>query len=159
MLMGNSVEGRFPFLDPNVIAFANSLPARHKLLGMDEKHVLKRAFADLVPEEIRNRSKQPYRAPDAAAFFGPKAPEWVADLLSASSVGASSIFEPSRVAALAAKAARSEGSRMSNTDNMRVLLIISTLLIHEQLIRGGGTAQTHTESFEPDLVIDLVPTT
>ena len=50
MLMANSVEGRFPFLDRDVVEFAMALPARHKLLGLDEKHILKRAFADVVPE-------------------------------------------------------------------------------------------------------------
>ena len=75
MLMANSVEGRFPFLDRDVVDFANSLPARHKLFGLDEKFLLKVAFADLIPEEIRYRAKQPYRAPDAASFFlgGPAA--------------------------------------------------------------------------------------
>ena len=37
--------------------------------GLDEKYLLKRAFADLVPDEIIHRPKQPYRAPDAASFF------------------------------------------------------------------------------------------
>ena len=55
MLMANSVEGRFPFLDRDVVDFANQLPARHKLFGLEEKYLLKRAFADLVPEEILDR--------------------------------------------------------------------------------------------------------
>jgi asparagine synthase (glutamine-hydrolysing) len=48
MLMGNSVEGRFPFLDKNVIALANSLPPSFKLKVLDEKHVLKRVSKDLA---------------------------------------------------------------------------------------------------------------
>ena len=75
MLMANSVEGRFPFLDKDVVAFANQLPARHKLAGLDEKHLLKLAFEDLVPEEIRRRPKQPYRAPDTASFFTDAPPD------------------------------------------------------------------------------------
>ena len=43
MLMGNSVEGRFPFLDAEVMELANGLPAAYKLKVLDEKHVLKRA--------------------------------------------------------------------------------------------------------------------
>ncbi|TGP13305.1 asparagine synthase-related protein, partial [Mesorhizobium sp. M1D.F.Ca.ET.234.01.1.1] len=37
MLMGNSVEGRFPFLDDDVVKLANSLPAKYKLRVLDEK--------------------------------------------------------------------------------------------------------------------------
>src|SRR5215203_3239622 len=64
MLMANSVEGRFPFLDRRVAALAESLPAAYKLKVLDEKHVLKRAAASLVPAAILERKKQPYRAPD-----------------------------------------------------------------------------------------------
>ena len=159
MLMANSVEGRFPFLDPNVIAFANELPARHKLLGMDEKHLLKLAFADLIPEEILNRPKQPYRSPDASSFFGSSAPAWVGDLLSKSSVAKTGILDPAKVSALAAKASRSDGSRMSNTDNMRVLLVVSTLLLHEQLIEGGRPGPVSADAGRPGQIIDLLPTT
>ena len=49
MLMANSVEGRFPFLDKNVVDLANSLPADYKLRVLDEKHVLKRAAGERVP--------------------------------------------------------------------------------------------------------------
>src|SRR5690606_18947729 len=38
MLMGNSVEGRFPFLDREVMALAARLPDSYKLRGLDEKH-------------------------------------------------------------------------------------------------------------------------
>ena len=57
MLMANSVEGRFPFLDRDVVDFANALPARHKLFGLEEKYLLKRAFADLVPDDIIHRTE------------------------------------------------------------------------------------------------------
>ena len=70
MLMAHSVEGRFPFLDPDLVELANSLPPAYKLRGLDEKHVLKRAAAGLVPDEIIRRPKQPYRAPDALSFVG-----------------------------------------------------------------------------------------
>ena len=36
MLMANSVEGRFPFLDQNVVELADSLPPAYKLRGLDE---------------------------------------------------------------------------------------------------------------------------
>ena len=52
MLMAHSVEGRFPFLDRNVAALAESLPPSFKLHALDEKHVLKRAAVGLIPTEI-----------------------------------------------------------------------------------------------------------
>ncbi|WP_446740548.1 asparagine synthase-related protein [Ornithinimicrobium sp. CNJ-824] len=72
--MAHSVEGRFPFLDPTVVDFAASLPARHKLFGLEEKFILKHAFADLVPPEILARPKQPYRRPMRPASSPARSP-------------------------------------------------------------------------------------
>lgn len=154
MLMANSVEGRFPFLDADVVALATALPSRHRLLGLDEKHILKRAFADLVPEEITTRPKQPYRSPDAAAFFLGETGSWVEDLTSEDRVAAAGVFEPRAVTALLTKARRREGIRMSNTDNMRVLAVLSLQLIHDQLIVGDGSSPFDRPPAEPMTVTD-----
>src|SRR4029434_49217 len=61
MLMAHSVEGRFPFLDRNVAALAESLPPSYKLRVLDEKHVLKRMGAGILPQEVlarRQRSEE-----------------------------------------------------------------------------------------------------
>ena len=73
MLMAHSVEGRFPFLDRDVVALADSLPAAYKLRVLDEKHVLKRV-ADGRSSRRRSsrRKKQPYRAPDALSLRRPR---------------------------------------------------------------------------------------
>lgn len=136
--MANSVEGRFPFLDPNVVDLAGDLPARHKLLGLEEKYVLKRGFADLIPPEVLNRPKQPYRSPDASAFLGADAPSWISDVLAPSSVHRAGVFDPGKAGHLLAKGRRTLGEGMSNTDNMRVLAIISTQLCFEEFVTGGG---------------------
>ncbi|WP_155390268.1 asparagine synthase (glutamine-hydrolyzing) [Catellatospora paridis] len=140
MLMANSVEGRFPFLDADVLEFAATLPARYKLFGLDEKHLLKRAFADLVPEEIRRRPKQPYRAPDAASFFAAGTPDWFDEVTSARAVTDAGVFQPEQVAGLVAKCRRTGGEQMSNTDSMRLMAVISTQLTHQQFISGDGGA-------------------
>ncbi len=72
MLMAHSVEGRFPFLDPDVARLADSLPPSYKLRVLDEKHVLKQVAKGLVPAEILERKKQPYRAPDARVVRRPR---------------------------------------------------------------------------------------
>ena len=50
--MANSVEGRVPFLDHELIEFVNALPAKYKLRGLEEKAVLRAALADGLPAEI-----------------------------------------------------------------------------------------------------------
>lgn len=156
MLMANSVEGRFPFLDKDVVDFANGLPSRHKLLGMDEKHILKRAFADLLPTEILARPKQPYRAPDAASFVADTAAGWRDEVTSPDAIEAAGIFQPRVVHALLAKCDRTGGRRMSNTDNMRLLAVLSTQLLHHRFIAGNGAPDGGDRTVEPDFVIDRV---
>lgn len=154
MLMANSVEGRFPFLDRDVVDLANRLPARHKLLGLDEKHVLKTAFADLLPPSILTRPKQPYRSPDATAFFGGGSPEWVDDVMHPAAVTAAGIFDPGAVGALLAKCRRKQGMGMGNTDNMRALAMLSTQLIHRQFIVEDGASEGDLPLPEPFTLID-----
>ena len=140
MLMAHSVEGRFPFLDPNVVALAASLPPSHKLRGLDEKHVLKRASEGLVPPEVVRRTKQPYRAPDALAFAGEGAPEWVSDLLGERAVRDAGVFDPGQVERLARKCRESEGGQFSNADNMAVVGVLSAQLLHDRLVRAAPPA-------------------
>ena len=130
MLMANSIEGRFPFLDENVIALANALPPEWKLRVLDEKHVLKKAAAELAPPEILARKKQPYRAPDALAFVGQ---EWAEEMLAEPSVRGAGVFEPALVAQLARKLRGGQG-QFSNTDNMALVGVLSTQLLHRELI-------------------------
>jgi len=136
MLMANSVEGRFPFLDTEVVELANTLPPSYKLRGLDEKHVLKRAARGLVPAEVLRRPKQPYRAPDALSFVGPGAPGWVEDLVSAREVREAGVFAPEGVERLWKKCqASGAGAQFSNADNMALVGVLSTGLLHRQLVR------------------------
>ncbi len=136
MLMAHSVEGRFPFLDANLVDLANSLPPSFKLRGLDEKHVLKRAATGLVPDEILSRPKQPYRAPDALSFVGDGAPDWIADVVSERSVTAAGVFDAAAVGRLWRKCRTDRsGGQYSNADNMALVGVLSTGLLVEQLVR------------------------
>jgi asparagine synthase (glutamine-hydrolysing) len=55
--MAHAVEGRFPFLDRDVVALADALPPTYKLRALDEKHVLKRAARGLLPDQIVDKRK------------------------------------------------------------------------------------------------------
>lgn len=137
MLMSHSIEGRFPFLDKEVVALADSLPARYKLRGLDEKHLLKRAARGLVPDEIIARPKQPYRAPDALSFIGKDAPDYVEEMFSEKTVADAAIFEPKAIAQLWKKCkTRSGEAQFSNTDNMALVGVLSTQLLHHHYVRN-----------------------
>jgi asparagine synthase (glutamine-hydrolysing) len=153
MLMAHSVEGRFPFLDDDVIALANSLPPEYKLRVLDEKHVLKRVAKPVVPAEIIARNKQPFRAPNALCFVAADAPGYVAEALSETSIRKANIFDPAAVARLLGKCraqAAADGGDVSNSDNMALVGVISTQLLHQQFIanRPGGIEI-------PELTVDV----
>jgi asparagine synthase (glutamine-hydrolysing) len=141
MLMAHSVEGRFPFLDRRVVALAESLPPSYKLRVLDEKHVLKRAAAGDVPPEILQRAKQPYRAPDALSFATAEGQEWISSVADRKAVSEAGCFDPDAVARLLAKcSSRAAAGQFSNADNMSVVGVLSTQLLHHQFIRNRPTA-------------------
>lgn len=136
MLMAHSVEGRFPFLDRRVAALAESLPPEYKLRVLDEKHVLKRAAADLVPASILERPKQPYRAPDALCFTSAAGTEWIEQVAGPGALVDAGVFNCAAARQLMAKcAARAGQGQFSNADNMALVGLLSTQLVYDHFIR------------------------
>ena len=135
MAMANSVEGRFPFLDHRLIEFANRLPPQLKLHGLTEKYLLKKTMTGLLPETVRTRTKQPYRAPDAQSFFNAGQPvEYVAELFGHSKISAAGYFDAAATLKLFEKCRA--GRAIGFADNMAFVAILSTMLMHEQFILG-----------------------
>ena len=142
MLMANSVEGRFPFLDPDVIDAANALPDLLKLAGLHEKVALKRAFAERVPASIIQRKKQPYRAPVVKPFFVPRVPDYVEELLAPDAVRDAGVLNAAAVAQLVAKCRATSGVGMSNTDEMAFCSVLSIALMARDLVKGARLRPT-----------------
>jgi asparagine synthase (glutamine-hydrolysing) len=134
MLMANSVEGRFPFLDHRLIEFANQLHPKLKMHVLREKYLLKRVMKDRLPHSILKRDKQPYRAPDAAAFLGPGAPDYVNELMGKAALLKYGYFSPDRVGRLVAKLQRA--TVPSARDNMAFIGILSTQIWHSSFVNG-----------------------
>jgi asparagine synthase (glutamine-hydrolysing) len=63
MEMASSVEGRVPYLDHHLFERVRALAVSWKIRAGSEKHVLRRAVADVVPEAILSREKHPFLAP------------------------------------------------------------------------------------------------
>lgn len=137
MTMAHGVEGRFPFLDHRLFEFAASLPARSKLRGLHEKDILRRWSAAVVPAAVHERSKQPYRAPDAPSFFGASTPDYLESLLGEEGLRRTGYFAPSAVAGLLR---RCRAGRVTGfAENQALVAILSTQLWHDQLLQQHQT--------------------
>ncbi|MGQ9581650.1 MAG: asparagine synthase (glutamine-hydrolyzing) [Armatimonadota bacterium] len=90
--MAHSLETRVPFLDNELVEFAVRIPVGYKLRNLerivymdenlpgkrwlyelktnDGKAVLRKAMSRLIPQEITERTKQGFSAPDASWFRG-----------------------------------------------------------------------------------------
>ena len=102
MALANSVEGRYPFLDVEVVDFVRQLPPDLKLHDLTEKYILKLVAADLVPPEIVAREKFGFRAPGSPFLLGRRI-EWIEDLLSHDRIRRQGYFNPDTVDALRAR--------------------------------------------------------
>lgn len=71
MSMSASIESRVPFLDNEVINFANSLPIDSKLNDKVGKDILRKAAEDILPKEVINRKKIGFTVPLDEWFRGP----------------------------------------------------------------------------------------
>lgn len=133
--MGHSVEGRFPFLDYRVVEFACSLPPQHRLNGLKDKYILRKAADGLIPPEMASRPKQPYRAPISRCFMSRQAPEYVEAMLSPESLRQTGYFNAGRVSKLIEKCRKQDGALLSERENMAVVGIVSTQLLDHHFIR------------------------
>ncbi len=149
--MAHGVEGRFPFLDHRVFAYAAGLPPEAKLDGMRDKAVLRETAERLLPAGIVGRPKQPYRAPEVAPFFTDDAPAWVDEALGATELAATGIWDPAKVEGLVrrCRAGRATGMR----EGMALIGVLSTQLWHRGFI-GRPASSYAPETAEPMVRID-----
>jgi asparagine synthase (glutamine-hydrolysing) len=132
MAMGNSVEGRYPFLDYRVIEFCSTLPDNFKLNSLNEKFILKKIGQGRIPDSISKRPKQAYRAPIAAAFCNQNAPEYIQDMLSEEKIKSFGIFDHLKVKTLISNSRKQ--NIMSEIDQMAITGILSTQLLYMMFI-------------------------
>lgn len=105
------------------------LPPLQKILGLNEKFVLKKAMAPELPPNILGRVKQPYMAPDSNSFVQTDAPDYVGEMLSEETLARADIFNPLAVRKLHSKCLRLADKHLSFKDNMSFVAILSTQLL------------------------------
>jgi asparagine synthase (glutamine-hydrolysing) len=153
--MAHSVESRLPFLDYRVVEFCNALPTRLKLRGLRDKFLLRQMGRKFLPPEVWNRPKRPYRAPIYRSFFSP-APDYVHELLSPRSILTAGYFDGQAVTRLVGKAA--EGAGLSETDEMALVGILSTQLLHHQFVTHSPYASPVSKNLDDVRIISAPKT-
>ena len=123
----NSVEGRYPFLDKNLIEYVAQIPADIKLKDLTEKYILKKVAAKYVPEEIINRQKFGFVAPGSPELLQNNV-EWVNDLLSYDQVRRQGYFNPDTVELLR-KRYSEKGFKLNLPYESDLLIVVLTFNI------------------------------
>ncbi|MCU0788920.1 MAG: asparagine synthase (glutamine-hydrolyzing) [Verrucomicrobia bacterium] len=130
--MAHSVEGRYPFLDHRLVELCTRLPSKFKLRGLREKWLLRQVAKDWLPESIGNRRKRPYRAPIHYSFRDGPETGYVRDLLSPGTIQSVGVFKPKAVEHMSAKL--HAGKPLGETDDMALVGVLSTQLLHRRFI-------------------------
>lgn len=133
--MSHAIEGRYPFLDHNFAELACRIPPKFRLRGLQEKHVLRRAAAGLVPNEILRRPKQPYRAPDSASFLGDHEPDYVKEMLSEAELREAGCFDPGAALQFFRQRRAKSRDAVSARDDMAFLGILSVQLLYYLFVK------------------------
>lgn len=133
MTAAHGVEGRHPFLEGRLFDFAAALPIRSKLRVLEEKEILRRWARRVLPAEIADRGKQPYRAPDAPAFFGGPPLDYVEEVLAPGALRRVGVFDVDAVAGLVRRCR--SGRPIGFRESQALVAIVSTQLWHSTFIQ------------------------
>ncbi|MFJ4598121.1 asparagine synthase (glutamine-hydrolyzing) [Kitasatospora sp. NPDC088861] len=142
--LAHSVENRCPFLDPAVVRAAASVNLRYDD-GQVEKAILKKAFRAELPEWTTSRPKQPYRAPGSAAFKESR-PDYLELLLSDHELAGIGCLDAKFARRLVDKVMTSPVEEVSTKEDQTFLYLLTTAVLHQQFVRGGGTAPAGASS-------------
>lgn len=148
--MAHSVETRPPFLDHRIIEFMARVPSVWKMFGLNEKYILKKVFKDILPKNIIDRPKNPYRAPIQQSLLTAKNSGFINDMLGESAIQNSGYFNPQKVTALTKKLYAQKN--INEVDGMAIAGILSTQIIDDQYIQNFSLSPDLP--LEPDLLID-----
>lgn len=124
MTLANSVEGRYPFLDIDLVEFSTRIPPELKLQNYIEKYILKRVAGDLLPREIVKREKFGFHAP-GSSYLLQHGIEWINDMVSHDRIKRQGYFNPDVIDRLRAEYMQS-GFKLNLPFEDDLLIIVLT---------------------------------
>ncbi len=155
MSLANGVEGRYPFLDHDLVEWAFQLPDRFKLPLLAQKHLLREAFRDDLPPDIVDRPKQPYQAPDLKAFFpGGRLCPLAQEHLDPRAIESVGLFDARMVQRFTTKFSRGVPGHLGYRDNMVFCFLLSTQIAAEH---ARERARRHAPSCSRTVDVTIDP--
>jgi len=118
MTMAASLECRVPLLDHELVELAAQIPAPTKVAGGELKSLMKKALADVLPQQVLHRPKRGFGAPMGAWLKGALA-EMLDGALSERALRARGLLRHEPVAELIAA---HRANRVDGTDKLLALL-------------------------------------
>jgi len=134
--MANSLEVRSPFLDPDIVDLALSIPAALKMPGMRRKDLIRRLMRGRLPDRTIDRPKRGFGVPLADWLRQSLAP-LVADFLSDDRISAAGIFDRSAVRSVLRRHARGDFEAGN-----QVWLLLQFELWRQRWLNDGNTVAT-----------------
>lgn len=138
MVMAQSVEARYPFLDLEMVDLARRVPPSLKVNGMTEKYLVKRMAEGRIPRSIVEREKFGFRAPGSPMLLR-RGYGWVEDLLSPETVRRHGVFDPDAVSRLAGRY-RQKGFELHPHLEVDLLMVVLTLHLLCETFEMRGVA-------------------
>ena len=148
--MAHAVETRPPFLDHRIIEFMARIPSVWKILGLNEKHILKKVFKGILPKNIVDRPKNPYRAPIQQSLLAVHNSEFIKDMLCETKIQKTGYFNAKKVHSLTQKL--NAQKNINEVEGMAIAGILSTQILDDQYIQNFPL--TTNPPFTPNLMID-----
>lgn len=124
MALASSVEGRYPFLDLDLVEFVLRIPPDLKLNDISEKYIVKKVAAGMIPREIVEREKFGFHAP-GSPYLLRQGIEWIEDMLSHDRIRRQGYFNPDTVDLLKTRYLE-DGFKLSLPFESDLLIVVLT---------------------------------
>lgn len=134
--MHSSVEGRYPFLDEDLVAFLSKIHPDWKLRGLREKYLLRLLGERWLPKEMAWRKKGIFQAP-FDIFFERESPAYLQQLISPESLRKTGYFDPAAVDWIRRNYRQARPRSMRRVPfEVTLSAVVSTQLWHHLFIDG-----------------------
>jgi asparagine synthase (glutamine-hydrolysing) len=129
--VANGIEVRLPFLDHNFIELLSRIHPSMKIRNGREKHILREALREEVPEIILSRGKQPFLSPPSTLAKNGVFLDYLLDTLSGSTMRDLPFFDKNRIAGLVDEVRHADTKEKLMMDQV-ITLVASACRLHER---------------------------